>query len=117
MGEESVVSELIGLGWSRQTLAVWHRAKYRCEYCGCDLLASDADYFYGSQVDHVVPGRQPRQPRGRRQVRLAARAAEREGHPAFEAEPRPGGILMAAGGAGHRVASRTRCLPQLARPP
>ena len=42
--------------------------------------------------------------RGGRQIRLAARAAEREGPPAFEAEPPPGGIRMATEGARHRVA-------------
>jgi len=57
MDEESIVEELVRLGWSRPTLDVWHRAKYRCEYCGCYLLASDGEYLYGSHVDHVVPGR------------------------------------------------------------
>ena len=56
MDEEVIVAELVGLGWSRSTLAVWLRAKCRCEYCDCDLLASDGEYLYGSHVDHVVPG-------------------------------------------------------------
>jgi len=57
MDDESIVAELVGLGWSRSTLAVWLRAKCCCEYCDCDLLASDGEYLYGSHVDHVVPGR------------------------------------------------------------
>ena len=56
MDEESIVAELVSLGWSRPTLAVWLRAKCKCEYCDCDLLASDGEYLYGSHVDHVVPG-------------------------------------------------------------
>jgi 5-methylcytosine-specific restriction endonuclease McrA len=56
MTEEAVITELIGLGWSKETLAVWRRARYRCEYCDADLLACVDDYFYGSHVDHIVPG-------------------------------------------------------------
>lgn len=56
MNEEPVVAELFGLGWSRETLAVWRRAGHRCEYCDADLLASIDDHLYGSNVDHVVPG-------------------------------------------------------------
>ena len=56
MDKESIITELLTLGWSRQTLAVWLRADCKCEYCGCDLLASDDQYFYGSHVDHIVPG-------------------------------------------------------------
>ncbi len=56
MNERAIVDELVILGWSRPTLAVWRRAKWKCEYCDCDLLASDGEYFYGSHVDHIVPG-------------------------------------------------------------
>lgn len=56
MDKESIITELLTLGWSRQTLAVWLRADCKCEYCGCDLLASDDQYLYGSHVDHIVPG-------------------------------------------------------------
>jgi 5-methylcytosine-specific restriction endonuclease McrA len=57
MSNDALIKELIGLGWSKETLAVWQRAKFRCEYCNADLLASVDDYFYGSHVDHIVPGR------------------------------------------------------------
>jgi 5-methylcytosine-specific restriction endonuclease McrA len=56
MTEDAVIAELIGLGWSKETLAVWRRARHRCAYCDADLLACVDDYFYGSHIDHSVPG-------------------------------------------------------------
>lgn len=46
---------LRGLGWSETTLEVWLRAKGHCEYCDRDLQATADDYFFGYNVDHVVP--------------------------------------------------------------
>lgn len=42
-------------GWSHETLALWIRAGFKCEYCGHDLLASVDDYYYNEQQDHIVP--------------------------------------------------------------
>lgn len=42
-------------GWSHETLALWIRARFKCEYCGRDLLASVDDYYYNEQQDHIVP--------------------------------------------------------------
>lgn len=56
MDEEAAIAELLRLGWSRETLAVWRRAGHKCEYCGTGLLGCVDDYLYGSHVDHIVPG-------------------------------------------------------------
>jgi hypothetical protein len=56
MDDEAVIKELVdSYGWSRETLAVWRRANYQCEYCQAKLLASVDEYFYGSHVEHIVP--------------------------------------------------------------
>jgi 5-methylcytosine-specific restriction endonuclease McrA len=52
----AVVNELVTKwGWSAETLAIWERAGFRCEYCGTDLLRSVDDYFFNAQLDHIVP--------------------------------------------------------------
>lgn len=43
-------------GWSRETLEVWCRAGFRCEYCPENLLKSSDAYFRGGHIDHIVPG-------------------------------------------------------------
>jgi hypothetical protein len=42
-------------GWSANTLAVWRRAGFRCEYCGANLLLSSDVYFLGAHLDHIAP--------------------------------------------------------------
>jgi len=41
--------------WSPETLAVFLNCKHRCAYCGKDVLAHDATYYYGCEVDHLLP--------------------------------------------------------------
>ena len=44
-------------GWSLETLRIWRRAGYRCEYCGKDMR-SHSDLFYRySHLDHINPKR------------------------------------------------------------
>lgn len=58
MTPDEAINELTGSehGWSRQTLDVWRRAGFRCEYCGTDLLKTSDAYFRGGHLDHIVPG-------------------------------------------------------------
>ena len=60
MTPDEAIAELIKkeYGWSRQTLEVWRRAGFKCEYCTAptDLLASSDAYFRGAHLDHIVPG-------------------------------------------------------------
>ena len=57
MNDKDLINELVNkYGWSGDTLAVWRRARYCCEYCKVDLIARVDDYLYGSHVDHIVPG-------------------------------------------------------------
>jgi len=53
---EQIIKELVAQGWSRQTLSMWRRANYKCEYCGKSLIDSADDYFFSAEKDHVVPG-------------------------------------------------------------
>jgi hypothetical protein len=57
MTPDEAVVELTtkGHGWSRQTLEVWRKAGFHCEYCGVCLLASSDVYFRGGHLDHIVP--------------------------------------------------------------
>lgn len=52
---ENTIMQLRGQGWSESTLTVWLRARGRCEYCDKDLAGSVDDYFFGYNIDHVVP--------------------------------------------------------------
>jgi hypothetical protein len=46
----------LGKDWHMKTLDVWHRAGYKCEYCAKSLIDNSDDYYYHSQIDHIVPG-------------------------------------------------------------
>jgi hypothetical protein len=46
MDDEAVIKKLVGTyGWSKETFAVWRRAKYQCECCSKNLLASADEYL------------------------------------------------------------------------
>lgn len=49
-----IKKELISLGWGEQTLELAIRAKFKCEYCGTDILES-VDSYYSIQVEHIIP--------------------------------------------------------------
>lgn len=55
MNRDEIIQELQKLGWHPRTVAVWHRARYRCEYCDKSLIATAADHFCNAEIDHVVP--------------------------------------------------------------
>jgi hypothetical protein len=40
--------------WNEHTLAVALRARFKCEYCGLDFLASEQNYYLFER-DHVLP--------------------------------------------------------------
>ncbi|MEJ0087010.1 MAG: HNH endonuclease signature motif containing protein [Pseudomonadota bacterium] len=55
MIRDDVVKALCATGkWSEPTARLAERARYRCEYCSCDLLAS-LDAYKRFEVDHIVP--------------------------------------------------------------
>ena len=55
MNDEQLRRELLAFpGWSDFTATVWTRADFRCEYCGCDMLATHAAYE-GFNREHVIP--------------------------------------------------------------
>jgi 5-methylcytosine-specific restriction endonuclease McrA len=55
MIRDDVVKALCATGkWSEATARLAERARYRCEYCSCDLLAS-LDAYKRFEIDHIVP--------------------------------------------------------------
>lgn len=55
MKEQEIVSVLVEkFGWSETSARLGIQARFRCEYCGRDLLASVDDYD-AWQVDHILP--------------------------------------------------------------
>lgn len=54
MDRNAATEVLLAKGWSRETLAIWIRAKGCCEYCGKDLQAHADDYLFGFNIDHVI---------------------------------------------------------------
>jgi hypothetical protein len=55
MIREDVVKALCATGkWSEPTARLAERARYRCEYCDRDLLAS-LDAYKRFEIDHIVP--------------------------------------------------------------
>ena len=55
MVRDEVVVRLVATGkWAKVTAELGERAKYRCEYCDLDLLATPEHYKMW-QVDHIVP--------------------------------------------------------------
>jgi 5-methylcytosine-specific restriction endonuclease McrA len=53
---KEIIEEFVRRKWHPRTVAVWERAKCRCEYCGKNLSDAAADYYHGAHVDHIVPG-------------------------------------------------------------
>jgi 5-methylcytosine-specific restriction endonuclease McrA len=54
MTRDELLVELRSLGWSNEAFEIGLRARFHCEYCDRDLLASVDDYD-AWQVDHIVP--------------------------------------------------------------
>ena len=54
MTRDDLIAELRSLGWSEEAFEIGLRARFQCEYCDRDLLASLDDYD-AWQVDHIVP--------------------------------------------------------------
>ena len=55
MTEEGLATQLMtGFGFSREQVTLGIRARFRCEYCGRDMLASVDDYR-AWETDHIVP--------------------------------------------------------------
>ena len=54
MTRDELLVELRSLGWSDEAFEIGLRARFQCEYCDRDLLASVDDYD-AWQVDHIVP--------------------------------------------------------------
>ncbi len=53
--EHTIVRKLLATQkWSEETARLAYRARYKCEYCGLDLLSSP-DIYRLWQVDHIVP--------------------------------------------------------------
>jgi 5-methylcytosine-specific restriction endonuclease McrA len=55
MTRDEVIAKL-AKDWHYQTIEIWRRARYKCEYCGKSMIASPDDYFFDSHLDHIVPG-------------------------------------------------------------
>ena len=54
MTRDELLVELHSLGWSDEAFEIGLRARFQCEYCDRNLLASVDDYD-AWQVDHIVP--------------------------------------------------------------
>jgi hypothetical protein len=50
------IIETLAKDWHYHTIAIWRRARYKCEYCGKSMIANPDDYFFDSHLDHIVPG-------------------------------------------------------------
>lgn len=55
MNRDEATASLLDQGWSDETLGIWVRAKGCCEYCDKDLQATSDEFFFGYNIDHVVP--------------------------------------------------------------
>jgi hypothetical protein len=55
MTRDEVMTEL-AKKWHYHTIAIWRRARYKCEYCGKSLIANSDNYLFDAHLDHVVPG-------------------------------------------------------------
>jgi hypothetical protein len=55
MTRDEVIAKL-AKDWHYQTIEIWRRARYKCEYCGKSLIANPDDYLFDAHLDHVVPG-------------------------------------------------------------
>lgn len=53
--EQAVQSLLNDHHWSRVSLEMCTRARFKCEYCGRDYLSSSDTHLYGFETDHVIP--------------------------------------------------------------
>src|SRR6267378_2012677 len=49
------IRKILGKDWAMQTLDVWRRAGYQCEYCGKRMTEDPDAYYYDTQMDHIVP--------------------------------------------------------------
>ena len=54
MEKEQILKEL-GVDWNMNTLAVWRRAEFKCEYCRKSLTDKSEEYYFDSHMDHIVP--------------------------------------------------------------
>lgn len=54
--DETEIRRRLGFSFNPVKLEVWRRAAYKCEYCGKKLTDTSDEYYYGSHIDHVVPG-------------------------------------------------------------
>jgi 5-methylcytosine-specific restriction endonuclease McrA len=59
MNAEEIKREL-ERDWSVQTLTIWRRAGYKCEYCGKNMLQHPDIYYFDSHIDHINPAREDR---------------------------------------------------------
>jgi hypothetical protein len=50
------IIETLAKDWHYHTIAIWRRARYKCEYCGKSMIANPDDYFFDAHLDHIVPG-------------------------------------------------------------
>lgn len=57
MLKDDLIATLLKLGWHEHNVVVGVKARFRCEYCDRDLLASIEDYD-SWQLDHIVPSSQ-----------------------------------------------------------
>lgn len=55
MDRDEATTSLLAQGWSEETLGIWVRAKGCCEYCDKDMQATSDEFFFGYNIDHVVP--------------------------------------------------------------
>jgi len=53
--QESTIRSLEADGWHRDTIRVWLRSGCHCAYCGKDMLTDADTFFYGNNIDHLVP--------------------------------------------------------------
>lgn len=55
LAEELIKDPILNRTWSRETLAIWLRDKYKCVFCTKDLLESYDVAYHGASVDHLLP--------------------------------------------------------------
>lgn len=51
---EILKQQMIQSKWDKKTLEIAIRAKFVCEYCGCDFYSSVNNYE-SMQIDHIIP--------------------------------------------------------------
>jgi hypothetical protein len=55
MTESEIRAQLLKY-WMSDTIEIWRRAGYKCEYCSKSMITHSDDYFHNSNIDHIVPG-------------------------------------------------------------